>query len=70
MNCKICGAQYSNTDKECPNEINHGGEEPKVKNYSAMKKDELAALAQEKEIKLTGEESKADLITLLEKRDK
>jgi hypothetical protein len=31
-----------------------------------MKKDELVALCQEKRIELTGDESKADLIALLE----
>ncbi len=68
MNCKICGAQYREGE-ECPNLVNHETLEKNPKNYSVMKKDELVALAQEKEIELTGDENKAGLIELLEAKE-
>ncbi len=70
MNCKICKAQYREGE-ECPNLVNHEilPEDENPKNYSEMKRNKLVALAQEKEIDLTGDENRAELIELLEAKE-
>ncbi len=70
MNCKICKAQYREGE-ECPNLVNHEilSEDENLNCYSKMKKDELITLAQEKDIDLTGDENRAELIELIKAKE-